>query len=126
MGLEPEHINQARRNERCFLALTTLNPSRFTEWEVITLFYSALHYGEALLDRFTSDIYLRHPKGHTVRQNALSLQFTEELMESYLYLYDQSENARYELKTFSEDDVAILHEEEFMPIRDEVISQLGI
>ena len=124
MASEPDHINKALRNERCFMALSELNPSRFTEWEVITLFSSALHYAEALLDRFSSDI--RHPKNHTERQTAFSLQFGDELMMSYLYLHDQSEDARYELKIFSEEDVAELHQDDFTPIRDEVKSLLGI
>jgi len=124
MGSEPDHYNQALRNERCFMALSALNPNRFTEWEVITLFYSALQYGEALLDRFSTNI--PHPKSHAERQTDLSHQFDDELMTSYLYLHDQSEDARYRLKFFSDEDVAQLHQEEFTPIRDKIKSLLGI
>lgn len=124
MPSEARHLNQAQRNELCFQELCALSPSRLTEWEVISLFYSALHYAEALLDRYSADC--PHPQNHTERETELALHFDDELMGSYLHLHNKSENARYRTTSFSVEEVEELHLENFVPIRDGVHALLSI
>lgn len=42
------HISKAKRNER-FYRKHDLEKSTFNEWAVVTLFYSSLHYIDAVL-----------------------------------------------------------------------------
>ena len=124
MASESGHLEQADRNERCSEALSGLNPTRFTEWEVTTLFYSALHYLEAYLAR--NGIDYRHPKKHSQRKNELANHAElDSIVMNYLSLQDYSENARYELASYSEAEVAMFRDDEFVPIRDEIRLLLG-
>lgn len=124
MPSEARHIEQADRNEQCSESLSRLNPTRFTEWEVTTLFYSALHYLEAYLAR--NGIEYRHPKKHSERKDELAKHpELDSIATNYLSLHDYSENARYELASYSEAEVAMLRDDEFVPIRDEIRSLLG-
>ena len=124
MPSESQHLNQADRNESCFQSLTSLNPSRFTEWEVVTLFYSALHYMEAYLAR--NNKINPHPKKHAQRKTEISRHAElDSIVENYFSLHDYSANARYELQTFSEAEVAMLHQDEYLPIRESIRALLG-
>ena len=124
MPSESQHLQQADRNESCFQSLSGLNPSRFTEWEVITLFYSALHYVEAYLAR--NGHMFPHPKKHAERTSELLRHpDLDPIVENYLSLHDYSENARYETQSFSEAEVDMLHQAEYLPIRDNICSLLG-
>lgn len=124
MSEEGRHLLQAERNSRCYDALTEINPNRFTEWEVTTLFYSALHYTEALFARYGSDY--PHPQNHSERKIELANQVGPDIFDSYCNLHDFSEEARYDTEPFSEADVARLHAEYYLPVKNIVIQILGI
>ena len=51
MATVQEYLEKAERNEKLADTLASL-PERYTEWEVTALFYSALHYVNALCERF--------------------------------------------------------------------------
>jgi hypothetical protein len=121
---EDSHLQQAHRNEQCYQALTSINPSRFADWEVTTLFYSALHYTEALCARYGSDY--PHPTSHSERKKELANQVDLDTFDNYCSLHDHSEEARYNTIPFSEDEVAYLHEDYYLPIRDTVMQLLGV
>lgn len=124
MPSEGRHIGQAHRNELCYESLSALNPTRFTEWEVITLFYSALHYLEAYLAR--NGIDYPHPEKHGERKTEISKHSAlDSIFANYLSLHDYSENARYNLTSYSEAEVAMLRDDEFVPIRDSILLLLG-
>ena len=121
---ENSHLNQAERNSNCYEALMLLNPNRFTEWEVITLFYSALHYAEAFCARYGSEF--QHPENHAERKKELADQVGPEIYFNYCTLYDHSEAARYYTDSVSEDEVAQLHAEDYVPFRDGIKLLLGV
>jgi len=124
MASQAKHVEQADRNFQCSEALANLNPVRFTDWEVTTLFYSALHYVEAYLAG--SGIDYPHPKKHSQRKDELANRSAlDSIALNDRSLHDYSENARYELAMYSEAEVAMLRDDEFVPIRDEILSLLG-
>ena len=124
MPAESQHLNQADRNESCFQSLSRLGPSRFTEWEVITLFYSALHHIEAYLAR--NGIDFPHPLKHAERRSEMVRHpDLDPILENYFSLHDYSEDARYNLVPFSESQVELLHRDQYLPIRETVGFLLG-
>ena len=124
MPSESQHLSQADRNEDCFQSLTGLDPSRFTDWEVVTLFYSALHYVEAYLAR--NGVIHPHPKRHAHREEEMVRHAElDAITENYLSLRNYSQDARYELHTFSADEVAMFHQDEYLPIRENIRALLG-
>ena len=124
MPLESQHIDQAERNESCFQSMSGLNPRQFTDWEVITLFYSALHYVEAYLAR--NGIDHPHSKKHAHRETEmLKHADLDVIVMNYLSLHDYSQNARYEIQSFSEAEVEMLLQDEYLPIRENIRALLG-
>ncbi len=86
---------------------------RYTEWEVTILFYSALHYVEALLS--TQGI---HSKTHRER-NDLASNLTN-LARYYEILFKRSINARYDLYEFSPQEVDRIKAGAFRRVKEEV------
>jgi hypothetical protein len=62
----------------------------FADWEVVTLFYSALHYVDYYLDR-TQSI---HPNGHSDRRGYV-MSLLPDIEKDYRLLRHLSEDARY-------------------------------
>ena len=91
-----------------------------TEWQVTILFYSALHYVDALLD----DMAGIHPKTHTAR-NTLVTNRTA-VAPNYMRLYNRSLDARYNLVVFTRREVDRIIDEDFVPIRENVRVLLGL
>ena len=74
-----QHLSQAESNERFAEGITAL-PTRFPDWEIIALFYSALHYADAFLA--TQEI---HPGSHDSRIASVKLYIGA--WEDYRHLY---------------------------------------
>ena len=88
-----QHLSQAESNERFAESIVTL-PTRFPNWEVIALFYSALHYADAFLA--TQDI---HPRSHDSRIGSVKLYIGA--WEDYQHLYRLSLAARYNMASLT-------------------------
>ena len=113
-----DHLAAAIRNEEFAMALSSL-PTRYPEWEVTALFYSALHYVTA---------YLRtqghSPQSH-VRRNDMVYELTG-IGGDYEELLRSSVNARYNFRRFTPQEVDEIREGPFRRVKEEMLSLLGI
>ena len=112
-----DHLALAERNEQ-FAETLALLPQRFTEWEVTTLFYSALHYASAFL--VTQG---HHPENHSHR-NSLVRGLTG-IGTDYRNLYSLSLDDRYRGVAFTPRRVGEIRTGPFRRIKDEVLLLLG-
>ena len=121
MGAQADHIQQAEHNESLFLALDARSPT-FTDWQMTSLFYAALHY----IDAYLAIIGL-HPKSHRERGRELaSDQFLSSLFVDYQRLKDRSEDARYELISFNPEFVRELRANEYERLKTAIGSRLRL
>ncbi len=121
------HISKAKRNER-FYRKYDLDNSTFTEWSVVTLFYSSLHYIDAVLSQDTdlSD-ELRDPSSHQKRNKAVArCKDLLPIATQYLDLANQSRQARYHQTYFKEGILNDTKKNLFKPIQNHVRNHLGI
>ena len=121
------HISKAKRNER-FYRKHDLDKSTFNEWAVVTLFYSSLHYIDAVLslDTTLSD-KLRDPTKHTLRKEAISqCKSLLPIAREYFELSDRSWEARYNQTFFKEGILENVKANLFEPIQKHVRKHLGI
>ena len=88
MPLQSEHISKAEANEK-FVA--TVAQTAYLDWAVTIIFYSALHYVDAVLA--ASSV---HPDNHTKRSHAIGANATLlTIRPEYRVLETLSKNARY-------------------------------
>ncbi len=116
MPMDENLLERAKRNER-FLATLDLATTPYLDWAVTIAFYAALRYVDAFF-------YPDRPHDHRerlvwVRSNAR----TRPIYGSYLELYRQSRNARYELTQFTPDQVRSLVVNSLGRIRAHMIRQ---
>jgi uncharacterized protein (UPF0332 family) len=92
-----EHLARARQNLR-FAETFDLDSTPYLDWVVAAYFYAALHLVDALL-------YQRegiHGGEHQTRsQYVRRKSYLKQISTRYHYLKDHSENARYDLLTFT-------------------------
>jgi len=96
MGDKRFHINKAQRNEE-FYSSCGLQKSKFNEWCIVVLFYTSMHYIDAVLCQDTSlSKKMRDPNDHRTRNVAVS-QCSElgQVTSMYAILRDRSREARY-------------------------------
>lgn len=105
MPSREEHLDQARRNES-FCSETRSIP--FREWVLTGWFYAALHYVEAFFaTRHSPEARSAHKMTHGKRQRRMSGESDLlPIFPDYEELKTQSENARYECYSVSEEDLA--------------------
>ena len=72
---------------------------RFRDWEIITLFYSALHLIESYLGNHGHPII---PKSHQTRENLVE-QYLKGIFEIYSEFYILCKTARYDALVTDED-----------------------
>jgi len=102
-----EHIEKARHNEGFLSSFGDISKISvpFLDWLVTTIFYSALHYVDAILALGNV-----HPGKHSDRR--LGIQRNKDLRviwKDYRNLEDKSRKARYTLHGFSNNDIIQLH-----------------
>lgn len=69
------------------------NPAKFSDWELVTLFYSALHH----VDSYLSNAFgIDYVSDHDVRKGYVRT-FLPQINKIYLVLYYLSRDARYNL-----------------------------
>ena len=96
------------------------NEGGLTDWQVTMLFYSALHYVDALF----ADMSGIHPKTHTSRNTLVTNQTA--IAPNYIRLYNRSLDARYNMVMFTQKEVDRIIVEDFDPIRENIRALLGI
>lgn len=124
MSSESKHIERAENNES-FYNQFNLATTPFIDWAITALFYSALHYIDAYLAKYPAGGI--HPASHGKREKFLACDnFTQNIYPSYRELRDRSEDARYNLISFSPPFVALLEAQEFQTIRKIIRPYLGL
>jgi len=94
MSDSADHILQAQHNEAFYQAI---DKNTYSEWAMTVLFYAALHYINAFLDRVGID-----PGGHQERDNIVqNRKELRPIWHQYRYLKNRSINARYYCVTFT-------------------------
>jgi hypothetical protein len=127
MATPEEHKAKALHNER-FLDVPELTGSEFVDWAVTVLFYSALHWMRALAaqEGYQIKAYKSYRKGILGEEEVFTGTpvFTQQAFEWYSHLKDDSRDARYEMRQFSEVDFRDLRQNCFEPFKTFVTSNL--
>jgi uncharacterized protein YpmS len=115
MGSPTDHILQAEHNEACYKQLASTS-TEFADWQVTTLFYSALHYVDAYLAS----------KGHSVTDHKMrnflvsSESQLRALATEYIELFDRSLDSRYKLVQFTPQAAQALYNGDYRAFRDAI------
>jgi hypothetical protein len=119
MGDTNFHIKKAERNEQFFQS-NNLRTSTFDEWGVVVLFYSAVHYVDAVLARETRlPPNQQHPPEHWDRNTGVAQSLTlGHIFNDYMRLYDRSLDARYKLISFKAGVLNDLQTTCFEPVKN--------
>jgi len=88
----PGEAFHARKRQHDFDASRLIQSASngFPDWQIITLFYSALHY----VDCYFAKAYSKHPYGHSNRKDEIML-FLPSVERAYRILRALSDDARY-------------------------------
>ena len=125
------HILKAERNEEFYRKydMSSMDAATFNEWAVVVLFYTSLHYIDAILsqdDSLPDD--LRDPADHRTRNRALSRcsRLSVIIKTIYLNMYQRSRDARYRIICFPNDFICKFETYSFKPLREHIRRQLGL
>lgn len=127
MSDEHFHISKAERNEDFYRSYKLLS-SKFNEWAIVVLFYSAMHYVDAVLSRDTTlpDEW-RDPQNHKVRNFAISqCSELDAVASKYLVLFDRGWDARYRKISFPDNFVETTVSTFFEPTKRHIRKCLGL
>ena len=111
-----QHLSFAESNERFAGSIAAL-PTRFPDWEITVLFYSALHYADAFLS--TQGI---HPRNHDSRIESIKLYISA--WEDYRHLYRLSLGARYNMASFTTERADVIKTGPFRRCKEEILALL--
>lgn len=111
-----QRLPLAESNERFAESIAVL-PTRFPDWEITALFYSALHYVDAFLS--TQDI---HPRSHDRR--IVSIRHYTGTWEDYRDLYTLSLDTRYNMVSFTPAYADGVKTGPFSRIKEEILALL--
>ncbi len=117
-----EHINQAQHNEAFFNSMDQMDQSVYSDWAMTVLFYTALHYVDALLAQHG----ILGPGGHDVRDNHVARQ-SELRPISHLYfrLKSRSRNARYYCRRFNQAEIQRAQNQDLEGIKTHLLPHLS-
>jgi len=120
MPSEGDHLAQAHDNEVFTDFLVRHNESRFLGWAVTSIFYAAVHYGRAFLQKQNGPAITSHPGFETH-----FLRFTRDasLYNLYRRLKDESERARYDCARYNSAEVDELKQKYLIPFREALNQQ---
>jgi len=119
MPSRQDHACKATENE-AFAGGVVSNGAAHLDWAVTGYFYAALHHVTALLHSLgCQDADL---KTHAKREKQIvtRLPVEQQLYNDYRQLSDDSQDARYECRPFSEQDVKQLVAQHFVPLKTRV------
>lgn len=119
MARKDDHLWQADHNEAFYSRLLT---TKFLDWVVTAIFYSALHYVDAYLAA-KQDI---HPSRHYEGRDfwVATESNLKRIWNQYRWLKDKSEAARYDVKHFTQAEVKGFKENEFEIIKNHISKYL--
>lgn len=114
-----QHLEQAQHNERFFSGIDT---DTYSDWAVIALFYSALHY----VDAYLAKEGIVDPGGHDSRDEFVRrYPTTRAIWPQYRRLKSFSMSARYYAARFARGEVKGLERGSFEPIKRQISTALG-
>ncbi len=114
------HLRQAERNERVASHLTA-----FPDWQIVALFYAALHYVDAYLTHRLGD--QGHPTSHQTRLRFVAPDSAlTTVYQQYRELLDRSQDARYSALDIPAAFAERLAREQFGPIRSQIRALLDL
>lgn len=121
------HIRKAERNEQ-FYNSNNFNSSSFNEWGTVILFYSAMHYVDALLAQQSGlPPQRQHPTNHQIRNSVVANSLTLGcIYKDYKSLHDRSRDARYSDISFPYTVLNSLKTAHFEPIKSHVRTSLNL
>jgi len=121
------HIKKARRNES-FYQSNSIETSGFNDWAIVILFYTIMHYVDAVLKQDTSlSNELRDPNCHPDRKIAIAkCSELDQITSNYLVLYERSREARYYRHDFPDDYFSRLVSLVFKPTQEYLIKHLNL
>jgi hypothetical protein len=114
MPLENDHLTQAKANEEFAEFLLNNTEKRFLGWAVVSLFYAAVHYGRAFLRSYNAPAITSHPGFET---HFLRVSSNQAAYNLYRRLKDESERARYDCCSYTQDEVLELKNRYLIPFR---------
>ena len=94
-----DHKSSAERNYKFSQALLN-DDTTYTEWIIISLFYSLVHYLEAYLASLPASV---HPGNHSERDAAVAQYLSKDCFKKYMLIKDKSIDARYYCATISKE-----------------------
>lgn len=117
-----EHLDKAAHNER-FLDTFDVDSTPYLDWVVIVAFYIALHY----IDAYLASRGFENIPDHRTRNNLLILDRSLGSIRDYYYqLKDDSEEARYDVRLFTTQEVNEILNVFLEPVRHHIQQLLGI
>lgn len=98
MPTREKHLEIVDRNYGALTCLCDPDPSDYTEWCVVVIYYMAFHYVQAYLDVKIGE----HPTSHAVIQSRIrDIPQLKTLYGKYRRLEEDSRKARYDGEKFS-------------------------
>jgi hypothetical protein len=104
MPTRNDHIAKARHNEQFFSSFD-INTTPFLDWVVNGIFYLALHYFDSYLS-----IKGEQPLSHKERTPLINIyrpDLGRSFFHDYMSLKDDSEEGRYDMRTFTPDEIRL-------------------
>jgi hypothetical protein len=100
------HISQGKHNESLLNDLKTSFPTKYNDWKITIVFYTALHYLKAFAKIKGKEIGTTHDemiKNIDASRHDCVLQVTKPVFETYKRLYRYSRDSRYDGINYSEE-----------------------
>jgi hypothetical protein len=111
MATTNEHLKQAKNNEAFLLQVRSLND--FADWGVTVVFYSAVHYGRALMAMLGTQI-----TSHQHFQTEFFRRTTDKnAYKHFRSLQTAAESSRYDVIPFTWTDVDTLARDHLEPFK---------
>ena len=121
MAVDQQHIRQAERNEAAYHHLDTTSGA-FGDWQVTMLFYAAVHYINAYLERRSVRVASHDQRSFWVKtERGLRVVSSE-----YSELQDRGWESRYALVFFSREQARQLYAGDYRPFRNSIRNMLGL
>ncbi|MEE4355773.1 MAG: hypothetical protein V2I97_04840 [Desulfococcaceae bacterium] len=123
MPTKDKHLDIIDRNYKTLIHLSNPEPSDYTEWCIIIIYYMAFHYIQAYLDVNINE----HPSSHAVLQNKIKdINQLKPLYGKYRQLEDDSRKARYEGHDFTIYSIRSDNLKNFQEIQNMIFTLLNI
>jgi len=126
MRSQQTHVKQAEQNELLGERLLRSNDPESINWAVTLFYYAAAHYGRAYLASKNTPTVTGHSGFESYFRRAWPGQPIPDVFPHYQSLKYNSERARYDCVTYSEQDVRQMRDSHFKPFRAALRAELNL